>query len=33
MTAHSCPLLPEVIDEEYTAYAVKKERRKGDNVI
>ncbi|MDR2785624.1 MAG: hypothetical protein LBB83_06890, partial [Treponema sp.] len=33
MTAHSCPLLPEVIDEEYAAYAAKKGRRKGDKVI
>jgi hypothetical protein len=33
MTAHSCSLLPEVIDEEYAAYAVKKGRRKGDKVI
>jgi hypothetical protein len=30
MTAHSLPLLPEVSDEEWDAYAAKKQRRKGD---
>jgi hypothetical protein len=32
MAAHSCPLLPEVSDEEWAAYAAKKRRRKGDKI-
>jgi hypothetical protein len=33
MTAHSFPLLPEVSDEEWAAYAAKKRRRKTDKVL
>jgi hypothetical protein len=33
MAAHSCPLLPEVSDEEWAAYAAKKRRRKGDKAL
>jgi hypothetical protein len=32
MTAYSCSLLPEVSDEEWAAYAAKKQRRKGDRI-
>jgi hypothetical protein len=32
MAAHSIPLLPEVSDEEYAAYAAAKQRRKTDKV-
>ncbi|MDR2184213.1 MAG: hypothetical protein LBO80_00885 [Treponema sp.] len=33
MTAHSCPLLPEVPEEEWAACAAKKRRRKGDRAV
>jgi hypothetical protein len=33
MVAHSCPLLAEVSDEEWAAYAAKKRRRKSDKAI
>ncbi|MDR2020907.1 MAG: hypothetical protein LBQ14_09100 [Treponema sp.] len=33
MAAHSCPLLPEVSEEEWAAYAARKRRRKSDKVI
>jgi hypothetical protein len=33
MAVHSCPLLPEVSDEEYAVYAAKKRRRKSDKAI
>ncbi|MDR2052594.1 MAG: hypothetical protein LBP80_04190 [Treponema sp.] len=33
MASHSCPLLPEVTDEEWAAYAATKRRRKSDKII
>jgi hypothetical protein len=33
MTAHGRPLLPEMSEEEWAAYAAKKRRRKGDKVV